>query len=233
MKTFYVIFATIIVASIGFILYTQHETKKFIENIIQAPEIVSEVENPSGTGINLPHQTRNKQEFSKQTETKLRRATHYPQDVEGQTPKARDVSERENATSDLYKQMHPDTPQTTPKNLKKMVHYKGLATDQKIAKLREWLVKNYPDDMAEINEYLDLEKKIMVSLRHIPSQDILVLDIPIEEKIRHTELAAKFYPNNGHEKTLQSLQEIIAKFKSGEILPIDSRDINWDNVVIR
>ena len=42
MKALYVIFATIIIATIGFIVYTRYDTKKFVESNQQGPEVLSE-----------------------------------------------------------------------------------------------------------------------------------------------------------------------------------------------
>ena len=67
---------------------------------------------------------------------------------------------------------------------------------------------------------------------YIPSQNIWIAsEIPIDDKIREAELAAKFYPLSENMEYLESLRERKARIDSGEP-QLDISTIDWDNAVI-
>lgn len=94
-----------------------------------------------------------------------------------------------------------------------------MTTDQKIVKLRRWLVENH-ENKAEIEEYLTLERMYIESMVNLPN-NLVVLDMHIDDQVRRAELLVKLYPNNGNEGFLRRTLEIKAKIEAGEIIPMN------------
>ncbi|MDE0635927.1 MAG: hypothetical protein OXI43_08795 [Candidatus Poribacteria bacterium] len=212
MKVFYIISATIIVVGIAFIFYVQYDAKIFRDSLPKMPEEVSE-----DTGKDVQPQTKTERGLTEQTEPTDRQHDN----IENETSQAADVPKDEN---DLGKNninsTQEDTVVNNPQTVeipKKKLRYSELQIDQKIAKLRRWLVKNH-DDQGEIEEFLALEKERHESTVYF-RDDFVVLYMPIEMQIRRAELLVKLYPGYGNERVLRSLIQRKARYDSGEAIP--------------
>ena len=229
MKTLYVLFTIIIIAAIGFTVYTLYDTKKFIEKnqIVIVPEILSD-ENSSS----LPRQNGQAQIATEQSELKSGPHDHNP---EGENPKTADVTNHEHDTNDTsHSHTHLEAGTSPPiaTNPKRADSNLDSLTDPNLKQMGKWLVKNYPDDIDEINEFLNLKQRSMENRIYIPSQNIWIAsEIPIDDKIREAELAAKFYPLSENMEYLESLRERKSRIDSGEP-QLDISTIDWDNAVI-
>lgn len=211
MKTYIITCIAIVVASIGFMLYIRYNTQKSIESL---PKVSSKEEMSSSPRNDSLLQSRTEQGIPKQTEQD--HAHHYA--TPDKTPPTLDVPETQNGTSPV--RVHSDTRQTrqAAKKLTQKLHYDDMTTDEKIVKLRRWLVENH-DNKAEIEEYLTLERMYMESKVNLPN-NLVVLDMHIDDQVRRAELLVKLYPNNGNEGFLRRTLEIKEKIEAGEIIPM-------------
>ena len=225
MKVFYMISATVIVVCIAFILYTRYDAKIFRESLPKTPEEISK----EGTRDDVQLQTVTEQELTKQTES----TDIQHESIESETSEAADVPENENDQGkNNISPAQGGTVVNNPQMVeipKRKLRYSELTTDQIIAKLRRWLVKNH-DDPDEIEEFLVLEKKQREGIVRF-ADDFVVLYMPIEEQIRRSELVVKLYPGLGNEKVLHSLIEEKARYDSGEAVPSYKYPIeHWEKV---
>ena len=202
---------TMVVAIIGFTLYIRYDTQKFIESL---PKVPSKEEISSRPRNDVLLQSRTEQGVPKQTGQD--HAHHYA--TPDETLQTLDVPEAQNGTSPV--RVHSDTRQTrqAAKKLTRKLHYDDMTTDQKIAKLRRWLVENH-DNKAEIEKYLTLERMYIQSMVYLPN-NLAVLDMHIDDQVRRAELLVKLYPNNGNEGFLRRTLEIKAKIEAGEYIPM-------------
>lgn len=212
MKVFYTIAVTIIVVCITIILYTQYDANKFQESLPNMPEGVPK----EGTRDDVQPKTVTEPGLTKQTES----TDTHPGSIESEISEAADVPENENDYEKTTVAAQEGTVDNNPQMVKipkKKLLYSELQIDQKIAKLRRWLVKNH-DDPDEIEEFLALEKKRHESTVRF-TDNLIVLYMSIEEQIRRAELLVKLYPGYGNEKVLHSLIEEKARYDSGETIP--------------
>ena len=213
MKVFYTLSVTIIVVCIAFIFYALYDAKIFRENLPKIPEEVSKED----TRDDVQPQIVTEQGLTKQTES----TDIHHESKESETFEAADVQENENDQGkNNISPAQGGTVDNNPQMVeipKRKLRYSELQIDQKIAKLRRWLVKNH-DDPDEIDEFLALEKKQHESTVRF-ADDFVVLYMPIEEQIRRAELVVKLYPGLGNEKVLRSLIEEKARYDSGEAIP--------------
>lgn len=216
MKTYYSISATIIILAIGFTTYTWYDTKKFRESIQQVKEVSSEREKPIDMNSEVPLQTVDKQETSKKIE--LGHGIYPEYDIGEEAHKSPELSKHEDNINHPYAHKHSDTSQKVSEVNKSNVHFFDMTTDQRISKLRAWLVENH-DNSAEIEEYLQLERKSIENLVSL-SNGYSVLNMHIDDQIRHAELQVILYPNHGNEGHLQQLLKTKAEIESGELIPI-------------
>ena len=214
MKVFYMISATIIVVCIAFILYTRYDAKIFRESLPKTPEEISK----EGTRDDVQPQTVTEQGLTKQTES----TDIQHESIESETSEAADVPENENDQGkNNISPAQGGTVVNNPQMVeipKRKLRYSELKTDQKIAKLRRWLVENH-DNKAEIEKYLTLERMYIQSMVYLPN-NLAVLDMHIDDQVRRAELLVKLYPNNGNEGFLRRTLEIKAKIEAGEYIPM-------------
>ncbi len=213
MKAFYIISVTIIVVGIAFIFYVQYDMKIFRESLPKMPEEVSRED----TRKDVQPQTKTERGLTEQTET-----TDMQHDnIESEPSQAAGIPEDENDPGkNNINSTQEDTVVNNPQTVeipKRRLRYSELQIDQKIAKLRRWLIKNH-DDHGEIEEFLALEKERHESTVYF-RDDFVVLYMPIEMQIRRAELLVKLYPGYGNERVLRSLIQRKARYDSGEAIP--------------
>ena len=229
MKTLYVLFTIIIIAAIGFTVYTLYDTKKFIEKNQIVPEVLSE-ENSSS----LSRQNVQTQIAPERNQIKSGSHDHSSEhSSEGEKSKTADVTNHEHDTSHSHTHLEEGISPPIATNPKRADSNLDPLTDPKLKQMGKWLVKNYPDSIDEINEFLNLKQKSMRNRIYIPSQDIWIeSEISIDDEIREAELAAKFYPLSENMEYLERLQERKARIDSGDLQLVDPSTIDWDNIVI-
>lgn len=227
MKVYYTLAVFIIVVCLVVTFYALYDAYKFRESLPDISEAVSKAETPV---VQSP--TAAEDGLTERTES----ADIQPENIESETSAAADDQENENdEEKNNISSPNGDIVDNNPQMVeipKKKIPYSALQIDQKIAKLREWLVKNH-DDPVEIEEFLALEKKRHESTAHFGG-DIIVLYMSIEEQIRRAELLVKLYPAYGNENVLNSLIEEKARYDSGEAIPQYMYPIEyWENAAQR
>lgn len=156
-----------------------------------------------------------KPDISEKTETG--HETHH-NDMGKKASESSEIFQQEDDMNHPHAHKRLDTSQKVSKVNKSNVHFFDMTTDQRISKLRAWLVENH-DNPAEIEEYLQLERKSIENLVSL-SNGYSVLNMHIDDQIRHAELQVILYPNHGNEGHLQQLLKTKAEIKSGELIPI-------------
>lgn len=216
MKALYCIVATVVIIAIGFTVYNWYDLKKFQTEHSQLVEVGSEREKSLEMNSDVEQQTGGKQNTSEKTESG--HGTYQHHDIGEETSESPEVSKREDDMNHPVAQKHLDTSQKVSEVNKSSVHFFNMTTDQRISKLRAWLVENH-DNPAEIEEYLQLERKSIENLVSL-SNGYSVLNMHIDDQIRHAELQVILYPNHGNEGNLQQLLKTKAEIESGELIPI-------------
>ncbi len=229
MKTLYSISATIVILAIGFTAYMWYDTNKFVESLPQVKEVGSEGEKPIDTNSGVPLQTVGEQDTSEKTESG--HGTHHHHDMGEEAPNSLEVTKLEDDMNHSHALKHSDTSQKVSEEHKSTVRFFDMTTNQQIAKLRTWLVKNH-DNPAEIDEFLQLERKTIEN-RVSLSNGYSVLNMHIDDQIRHAELQVKLYPHLGNEGHLQHLLKTKTEIESGKLIPINEfpREM-WEQITL-
>lgn len=230
MKFFYSISAIIVIFAIGFTVYNWYDLKKFQTEHSQFVEVGSEREKPLEMNSDVEQQAGGKQTAPKKDESD--RGTHSHHDLNEETSVSPELSKHQDDKSHPSEHKLLDIPQTISEQIIEKVPFSDLTTDQQIAKLRAWLVKNH-DNPAEIEEYLQLRRSYTENRVSLPN-GLTIIDMDIDEQIRLAELRVILYPNLGNEDNLINLLQRKADIEAGKFIPINQlpREM-WEKSLVK
>ena len=213
MKIFITLFLT---AVMGFVIYIKYDTKKFMENLPQSPSAQS-VETATDEKRALQPQIKDEFDNIEQNVQK----TNMDAMPGNHSHDRADSRNYDYNTFDTTSTSGTDPPPATakggsgvsdsiedvPESGKKIRIAEAIEMYknpyERIKLLKPWLVQTY-GDTPEVNTFLELELKIATADTHTT-----------EEAIRHAELAAKFYPTPGNQKSLENTRRMAAHAANG------------------
>ncbi|MDE0553243.1 MAG: hypothetical protein OXI24_03450, partial [Candidatus Poribacteria bacterium] len=98
--------------------------------------------------------------------------------------------------------------------------------------IKKYLVNKH-GNIPEVNEYVVLRRKMIEKRHYIPSQNVTVLDMTIEDVARYAELQSLLYPTLVHEENLETIRKFKALQNTGKVRRIEPQTLDWSNVIIR
>ena len=240
MKNFMFASIMIIIASLGFTIYIRQDTKKFIRSIRPVPERISVKAKEKPSGPDMIQDIKNVPEVYEQNASEHEVHHHDHLDVSifemptwVNTTDFPDTADKMNPSDSQIDRthLHTDT-ETKSKMPQRIIDYDNLTTEEKISGIKKYLVNKH-GNIPEVNEYVVLRRKMIEKRHYIPSQNVTVLDMTIEDVARYAELQSLLYPTLVHEENLETIRKFKALQNTGKVRRIEPQTLDWSNVIIR